>query len=143
MLVARLHEAADRWLASELAAAGLVGLVPSHGDILACLFANGPTDMHGLAAFAHRTKPTTTVLVAKLERLGFVTRAKTAGDGRRQLVSLTAKGEALRPVFDDISRRLAGKVHKGISRSDSDSLESSLSRILENFTHQTNKEKHT
>lgn len=142
MLVARLHEAADRWLASELAAAGLVGLVPSHGDILACLFANGPTDMHGLAAFAHRTKPTTTVLVAKLERLGFVTRAKTAGDARRQLVSLTPAGEALRPVFDDISRRLAGKVREGISRSDSDSLESTLSRILRNFTtpHNTRKQ---
>ena len=98
--------------------------------------------MHGLAAFARRTKPTTTVLVAKLERLGFVTRAKTAGDARRQLVSLTPAGEALRPVFDDISRRLAGKVREGISQSDSDSLESSLSRILRNFTppHNTRKQ---
>lgn len=142
MLVARLHEAADRWLASELAAADLAGLVPSHGDVLSCLFANGPTDMHDLAAFAHRTKPTTTVLVAKLERLGFVTRTKTAGDARRLLVGLTAKGEALRPIFDNISRRLAKKVHAGISQCDADALESTLSRILRNFTHPTNQENH-
>ncbi len=64
-LLARAHGRAERWLADELAAAGLKGLSPSHGDVLARLFFGGEATMHELAAFAHRTKATTTVLVER------------------------------------------------------------------------------
>ena len=68
MLVGRINALSNRWLTDELSAAGLAGMVPSHGDVLALLFAKGDATMHELAAFAHRTKPTTTVLVDKLGR---------------------------------------------------------------------------
>ena len=63
MLMGRIHDLTQKWLRGELAAAGLSGIVPSHGDVLALLFMKGEATMHELAAFAHRTKPTTTVLV--------------------------------------------------------------------------------
>ena len=72
MLMGRIHDLTQKWLRGELAAAGLSGIVPSHGDVLALLFMKGEATMHELAAFAHRTKPTTTVLVDKLEEMGLV-----------------------------------------------------------------------
>lgn len=72
MMIARIHEQAPKMLRGELADAGLSGVAPSHGDVLAYLFARGAATMQELAAFAHRTKPTTTVLVDKLEERGLV-----------------------------------------------------------------------
>ena len=74
MLMGRIHDLTQKWLRGELAAAGVSGIAPSHGDVLALLFMKGEATMHELAAFAHRTKPTTTVLVDKLEEMGLVRR---------------------------------------------------------------------
>ena len=43
-LLSLAHERADRWLVAELAAAGLKGLAPSHGDVFALLFQKGETE---------------------------------------------------------------------------------------------------
>ncbi|MBR2585139.1 MAG: MarR family transcriptional regulator [Thermoguttaceae bacterium] len=129
-LISRIHAITHRWLTEELASAGLPGMVPSHGDVLALLLANGEASMHELAAFAHKTRPTMTVLVAKLERLGLVTRRKSKEDARNILVSLTDKGEALRPVFDDISRRLIAFVSSGLSPEELMTLETLLEKAL-------------
>ena len=92
MMIARIHEQSQKMLRGELADAGLSGVAPSHGDVLACLFARGAASMQELAAFAHRTKPTTTVLVDKLEERGLVRRADSSDDARRTVVTLTADG---------------------------------------------------
>ena len=133
MLVSRIHEAADRWIASELAAAGLEGVVPSHGDVLALLFRRKEATMHELAAFARRSKPTMTVLVGKLERMGLVRRAPSPLDARCQIVRLTAEGERLRPAFESISRRLAALAYAGFSPAAARRLETALSRMLTGF----------
>ena len=57
MLMGRIHDLTQKWLRGELAAAGLSGIVPSHGDVLALLFMKSEATMHELAAFAHRTGP--------------------------------------------------------------------------------------
>ena len=130
-LLARAHGRAERWLADELAAAGLKGLSPSHGDVLARLFFGGEATMHELAAFAHRTKATTTVLVDKLEALGYVARGASATDGRSVVVRLTPAGEALRPAFDSISRRFVRFLYAGLTRGEAAELERLLSKTLE------------
>ena len=103
MLMGRIHDLTQKWLRGELAAAGLSGIVPSHGDVLALLFMKGEATMHELAAFAHRTRPTTTVLVDKLEEVGLVRRMQSEDDARSVVVVLTAEGEALRGSFAAIS----------------------------------------
>lgn len=142
MLVSRIHEAADKWIAAELAAAGLEGVVPSHGDVLALLFRQREATMHELAEFARRTKPTLTVLVGKLERMGLVRRSPSPLDARCQIVRLTPEGEKLRPAFDSISRRLAARAYAGLPPAAARRLETTLSGILSNFTRpQTTKPK--
>ena len=129
-LLSRAHERAGRWMAAALAEAGLAGLSPSHGDVLACLFDRGEATMHELAAFARRTKPTTTVLVDKLAALGYVERAKSAADARSVVVRLTPAGEALRPAFRSISRRFCNFLYAGLTREESETLERLLEKSL-------------
>ena len=129
-LLALAHERADRWLVAELAAAGLKGLAPSHGDVLAHLFATGEATMHEIAAFARRTKPTTTILVDKLEALGYVTRKASKSDARSVVVRLTPAGEALRPAFDEISRHFVPFLYSGLSCEESETLERLLGKTL-------------
>ena len=90
--------------------------------------------MQTLSRTLERDKSTVTVLVRKLTELGLVARKGTAGDGRVTMVSLTAKGTALRTpvlrVFLRTERDLAanlspeeqetlftllGKVYNGLS----------------------------
>ena len=52
MLIGRIHDLTHRWLTDELSSAGLSGVVPAHGDILALLMERGEASMHELADFA-------------------------------------------------------------------------------------------
>ena len=133
MLISRIHEAAAKWISDELAAAGLEGVAPSHGDVLALLFRQQEATMHELAAFARRTKPTMTVLVGKLEKMGLVTRTQSPLDARCQIVRLTPEGERLRPAFDAISRRLVERAYAGFPPAAARRLEAALARMLSNF----------
>ena len=142
-LLSLAHERADRWLVAELAAAGLKGLAPSHGDVFALLFQKGEATMHEIAAFARRTKPTTTILVDKLEALGYVTREASGTDARCQIVHLTSTGEALRPAFDEISRRFVHFLYAGLSREESDTLERLLGKVLDGQSTNTNSQEQT
>ena len=131
-LIARIHEAQQKWLTDELASAGLKGLAPSHGDVLAYLFAHGSATMAALADFAHRTRPTMTVLVDKMESLGLVKRRKSKDDTRNQIVNLTKDGAALRPAFEDISARFISRLYDGVSEEEAETVERILSKILSN-----------
>jgi DNA-binding MarR family transcriptional regulator len=141
-LLSLLHERSAKWLSAELAAAGLKGLAPSHGDILARLFAQDGATMHELAAFARRTKPTTTILVDKLEALGCVSREPSPADARSTVVRLTPAGEALRPAFDDISRRYVRFLYAGLSPAEAATLERLLSKTLDATENPNHQEKH-
>ena len=73
-----------------------------------------------------------TVLVDKMVELGLVARRKSTTDTRSQIVSLTAKGEALRPAFEDISKRFVAMLYDGVSERDAAKVEKTLSKILSN-----------
>ncbi len=78
----------------------LRGLAASHLEIITYLLRKGPATMQSLSRALERDKSTVTVLVRKLSQMGFVAKKGVAGDGRVTMVSLTAKGLALRtPVL--------------------------------------------
>ena len=106
-LAARFLGQANQLIASELLAAGCEGIAPSHGDIFHVLFRCGPLTMSEIARRIHRTKPTVTALVDKLERLGYVQKRASEHDRRSTYVSLTDEGLKLEPVIDAISEKLA------------------------------------
>ena len=132
-LVSQVRAAVNEHLEVALAERGLEGLAPSHGDILAALFREGPLGMTELAAEIRRRKNTVTVLVGKLEAQGYVERVADAEDARRALVSLTRKGSALREPFGTISADLLSKGLAGLGEAELETTMRCLERIIANF----------
>jgi len=128
-LISRIREKANRLLIRELGNHNLMGIVPSHGDILVSLFLQPRITMKRLAEMIDRDKSTVTTLVNKLVRLGYVEKTADSTDNRVTLVSLTPKGRSLKPVFLDISLKLQESVYKNLTRREKGTLIDLLAKI--------------
>lgn len=131
--ISRIKERAEKFLLSELESAGCGEMSPSHGDILAVLFASDGIKMQETAKKIHRTKATTTVLIDKLEKSGFVKRVKSSQDSRCTNVILTPKGTAFKPVFEQISEKLNNTAFYGFTGGEKAMLEELLEKMRKNF----------
>lgn len=128
-LISKIHEKGNRFIIEELKNNGVEGLVPSHGDILVCLYKNNKMTMKDIANCIHRTKPTVTVLVDKLEKLGYLKRAASDKDSRSTCVILTQKGEDFKATFDQISNNLNKMLNKNLSENEVKLLEELLKKM--------------
>ena len=129
-LVSKIHEKGNRFIIEELKNNGAEGLVPSHGDILVCLYKNGKMTMKDIANSIHRTKPTVTVLVDKLEKLGYIKREASDEDSRSTNIVLTQKGEGFKVIFEKISKELNKMLYKNLSPEESELIEKLLRKVL-------------
>ena len=129
-LVSKIHEKGNRFIIEELKNNGAEGLVPSHGDILVCLYKNGKMTMKDIANRIHRTKPTVTVLVDKLEKLGYLKRESSDKDNRCTYIVLTQKGEDFKVIFERISEELNKVLYKYLSPEESELMEELLRKVL-------------
>ena len=129
-LVSRIHEKGNRFIIEELKNNGAEGLVPSHGDILVCLYKNSKMTMKDIANCIHRTKPTVTVLVDKLEKLGYLKRELSDKDNRCTYIVLTQKGEDFKVIFEKISEELNKMLYKNLSIEESELIEKLLRKAL-------------
>ena len=129
-LISKIHEKGNRFIIEELKNNGAEGLVPSHGDILVCLYKNGKMTMKDIANCIHRTKPTVTVLVDKLEKLGYLKREASDKDSRCTYIVLTQKGENFKVIFEKISKELNKMLYKNLSPEESELIEKLLKKIL-------------
>lgn len=123
----------NRQLLQELKRFGVEGLAPSHGNILFHLFNNDQVTMTDLAKAVRRDKSTVTALVAKLVSSGYVQKTCCAHDQRTVYVSLSPKGEALKPVFEEISAGLIARIWQGIDESEQVEVVRILKKIRGNF----------
>lgn len=132
-LISKIQENGNKFIIEELKNNGITGLVPSHGDILAVLYCSTKSTMKDIADRIHRTRPTVTVLVDKLEKLGFVTREISKDDSRYTCIALTQKGKDFKPIFEKISNKLNEKLFKNISDDNYEMLEKILYKMIENI----------
>ena len=130
-LASKIHEKGIRFIIEELKNNGAEGLAPSHGDILVCLYQNGKMTMKDIADYIHRTKPTVTVLVDKLEKLGYLKREASDKDNRYTYVILTQKGKDFKTTFEKISEKLNKMLYKNLSLEESELIEKLLRKVLE------------
>ncbi len=128
-LISKIHEKGNRFIIDELKNNGAEGLVPSHGDILVCLYKNGKMTMKDIADCIHRTKATVTVLVDKLEKLDYLKREVSEKDSRYTNIVLTQKGEDFKPIFEKISNDLNKMLLKNLSENESLLLEELLQKV--------------
>ena len=129
-LISKIHEIGNRFIVEKLRKNGAIGLVPSHGDILACLYQNNKMTMKDIADKIHRTRPTVTVLIDKLEKLNYVKRTVSDKDNRYTYISLTKKGEDFKPIFEKISNELNDILYKNLSNDEAETLEDILKKII-------------
>jgi len=123
----------NRYLLQELKRLGIEGLAPSHGAILYHLFNNDQVTMKDLAKAVRRDKSTVTALVGKLVANGYVEKMSSAQDQRTVCVRLSAKGAALQPAFEEVSRNLIDRIWRGVDEAEQRELVRLLRKIRANL----------
>lgn len=131
--LARTLAAANSFLIQHLKESGLTNLVPSHGDILVCLFEGEPISMQQLAERINRDPSTVTALVKKLVAAGYASTSKNKDDHRITEVSITNKGLELRETFERINKELHAVQMSGIDINDFEATCRTLQQIEHNF----------
>jgi DNA-binding MarR family transcriptional regulator len=132
-LISKIREKGNRLIVSEMYKHGIDGIVTSHGDIIYALFKKPRLTMAEIAEKIGRDKSTVTALVDKLVRLRFVTKERDTEDTRVVYVTLTQKGNELKPIFDAISSEILDVFYKDISENEKEELIRILNKIYNNF----------
>jgi len=132
-LCSRISKNANKMIVAELEKQGVKNIVPSHGTVLYLLYQRDEVTMKEIADYAHKTKPTVTVLVNKLEKLGYVFREKSSVDNRICYIRLTGEGHKLKPVFERVSKSLNERVYKNLDTKECEIVENVLEKILKNL----------
>ena len=129
-LISKIHEKGNKFIIQELNSIGVTDLAPSHGDILAMLYQYNKLTMKDIAEKIHRTKPTVTILVNKLEKLGFVKREKSSEDSRITYIMLTSKSEDFKQIFEKISKDLNKMLFKNLTNNEVQLLDQLLEKMI-------------
>ena len=110
-VISSIRGLAHEYIAGELKRRGISDIAPSHGDILFNLYSEDGILMKDITARIGKKKNTVTVLVDKLEALGYVRKAADGADRRATRVYLTEKGRGIEGIFRDVSEKLVGKTY--------------------------------
>ena len=105
-LLSHIHSKSAEFLQKKLTMCGFTNFASSHGNILFQLSRVESMKMHELSKIINRDKSTTTVLVRKLEKEGFVETVPSAEDKRIKIISLTEKGKQYNALTEKISSEL-------------------------------------
>ncbi|UQZ87779.1 transcriptional regulator [Deltaproteobacteria bacterium Smac51] len=130
-IIAKLRNKINNFIISRLADEGITGLAPSHGAIFLVLYHDGPQPMLALSDKINRDKSTMTVLIRKLEALGYVKREPDAVDKRSSIIHLTEKGFKFRATFEQISNELIDRIWGDTLPKERSRLDQELKRMIE------------
>ncbi len=133
-LLSLIHTTTADFLIKELSKMGFDDFASSHGNILFQLSINEKMTMKDLSAKINRDKSTTTVLVRKLIKEGYVEECPSNTDGRSKFISLTQKGQQFQKITCDISAQLLNTFYDGFSEEEKKDFLNYLNRIYNNFT---------
>jgi DNA-binding MarR family transcriptional regulator len=129
-----LAKASQRWndgLGAAFRDAGFPEVRPSYGAVLVPLFEEDDLRIGALAARSGLSKQAMTTLVRSVEEAGLVSRVRDTSDGRAFRISLTARGEELRPVAEQVLADLAARARERLSESELQTLKTSLRKVVE------------
>jgi MarR family transcriptional regulator, organic hydroperoxide resistance regulator len=139
-LISRIHTESAEFLTKRLneqelrSPDGLSELASSHGYILFCLSKTSRMTMGELAEKINRDKSTTTVLVRKLTKAGFVRIEKCSTDSRCKYLMLTDRGREWNELTARLSKELLKTYYKGFSAKEKETLFSLLNRVSDNLS---------
>ena len=132
-LLSNIHSITADFLTEKLKERGFPDFASSHGNILFQLSVNEKMPMGELAERINRDKSTTTVLVRKLEKDGFITGEADPSDKRSRIIYLTEKGKEFNQTAHELSSELLGTFYKDFSETEKIQFFNSLLKIKKNF----------
>ncbi|SFI75699.1 DNA-binding transcriptional regulator, MarR family [Treponema bryantii] len=132
-LLSNIHSITADFLTEKLKAKGFPEFASSHGNILFQLSVNEKMTMGDLSEKINRDKSTTTVLVRKLEKEGFITGESDPSDKRSRIIFLTEKGKQFNATARELSQELLSTFYKDFSESEKQQFFESLQKIKKNF----------
>ena len=132
--IARIREAANLLIETEIKARKLKGIVPAHGPALVFLFQQKKSvPIKAVVDSTGRVKSTVTVMINTLEKHGYIQKSPCETDSRVTHVQLTPKGRKLRKHFDEISSILIDKVYGNMAKTERETLVGQLNQIEQNL----------
>ena len=135
-LLSNIHSITADFLTERLKNKGFPDFASSHGNILFQLSVNEKMTMGELSEKINRDKSTTTVLVRKLEKEGFITGDPDPSDKRSRIIYLTEKGKQFNSTARQLSKELLDTFYKDFTEEEKISFFSALIKIKENFNKQ-------
>jgi DNA-binding MarR family transcriptional regulator len=108
------------------------GLHPGQEQVLTQLWTAGPQTQAELASALEIDTSTVSKTLARLERGGFVSRARSGDDRRAVTVSTTTQGDALRARIDGIIAGVDARLTAGLTADEQETLRALLSRVVAN-----------
>ncbi len=132
-LLSNIHSITADFLTEKLKAKGFPEFASSHGNILFQLSVNEKMTMGDLSEKINRDKSTTTVLVRKLEKEGFITGESDPSDKRSRIIFLTEKGKQFNATARELSQELLSTFYNDFSESEKQQFFESLQKIKKNF----------
>lgn len=132
-LLSHIHTITADFLIEKLKERGYPDFASSHGNILFQLSVNEKMTMGELSEKINRDKSTTTVLVRKLEKDGFITGDAAPNDKRSRIIYLTEKGRQFNATAQELSSNLLGTFFKGFTENEKEEFFKTLLRIKKNF----------
>lgn len=134
-LLSHIHTITADFLIEKLKERGYPDFASSHGNILFQLSVNEKMTMGELSEKINRDKSTTTVLVRKLEKDGFITGDAAPNDKRSRIIYLTEKGRQFNATAQELSSDLLGTFFKGFTENEKEEFFNTLLRIKKNFVY--------
>jgi DNA-binding MarR family transcriptional regulator len=132
--IARIREAANALITSELRKRSIKGVVPAHGPVLVFLFQQKkPVPIKSVVDEVGRVKSTVTVMINTLEHHEYIKKMPCETDNRITMIELTQKGRKLQKDFEEISHILRNKVYDNMNIKDRQYLVSLLDIIEKNI----------
>lgn len=123
-----------KFIEGELKNSELNDLIPTHGNVLTALYENSEKlTMKDIAQIISKDKSTVTPLINKLVKLGYIRKQKSDADGRVTFIELTEKGRAVRPSYENISRKINATAFNGFSDEEKKEFLRLLKKLNKNF----------
>ena len=132
-LIATIHDQATLFLEKKLEKAGLSGISSSHGFILYHLTISGKMTMSEISEKIGKNKSTTTVLINKLEKNGYITREKCTSDNRICFIQLSEKGKQFNNCMKEISSQLTQTFYTNFTEHEKETVFELLTKIQTNL----------
>ncbi len=133
-LISKIHQLSNRIFTKKLKKHDLYEINSAQGRIIFVLWENDGITIQELAKKTSLEKSTLTRMLERLEASGYIQRTPSTEDGRKIIVKLMPRNEALKNNYAQVSNDMLNLFYKGFSEDEIDTFELYLNRIYENLS---------